>query len=81
VVRRFPRTEQWRYLCWLDRRSSTSSCIASAAACRFDEQVYAGRSSLVRGVVDELTARRLDRYFKSGSGRAFAKKRFLKAAE
>jgi hypothetical protein len=55
--------------------------LASAAACRFDEQVYAGRASLVRGVVDELTARRLDRYFKSGSGRAFAKKRFLKAAE
>jgi len=28
-------------------------------------------------VEDELTARRLERYFKSGSGKAFAKKRFL----
>ena len=32
-------------------------------------------------VADELTARRLERYFKSGSGKAFAKKRFLKPAE
>jgi putative endonuclease len=28
-------------------------------------------------VADEATARRLERYFKSGSGKAFAKKRFL----
>ena len=28
-------------------------------------------------VGDEITARRLERYFKSGSGKAFAKKRFL----
>jgi putative endonuclease len=28
-------------------------------------------------VVDEPTARALERYFKSGSGKAFAKKRFL----
>jgi predicted GIY-YIG superfamily endonuclease len=28
-------------------------------------------------VADEITARRLERYFKSGSGKAFAKKRFL----
>jgi predicted GIY-YIG superfamily endonuclease len=28
-------------------------------------------------VGDEATARRLERYFKSGSGKAFAKKRFL----
>ena len=28
-------------------------------------------------VGDEVTARRLERYFKSGSGKAFAKKRFL----
>jgi len=28
-------------------------------------------------VTDEATARRLERYFKSGSGKAFAKKRFL----
>src|SRR5258706_15896720 len=27
-------------------------------------------------VADELTARRLERYFKSGSGKAFARKRF-----
>jgi predicted GIY-YIG superfamily endonuclease len=29
------------------------------------------------GVTDEATARTLERYFKSGSGNAFAKKRFL----
>jgi len=29
------------------------------------------------GVESELIARRLERYFKSGSGKAFAKKRFL----
>jgi putative endonuclease len=28
-------------------------------------------------VADEMTARKLERYFKSGSGKAFAKKRFL----
>jgi hypothetical protein len=28
-------------------------------------------------VTDEVTARSLERYFKSGSGKAFAKKRFL----
>jgi putative endonuclease len=28
-------------------------------------------------VADEVTARRLERYFKSGSGKALAKKRFL----
>jgi putative endonuclease len=28
-------------------------------------------------VADERTARNLERYFKSGSGKAFAKKRFL----
>jgi putative endonuclease len=28
-------------------------------------------------VLDEPTARKLERYFKSGSGKAFAKKRFL----
>jgi putative endonuclease len=28
-------------------------------------------------VADEASARRLERYFKSGSGKAFAKKRFL----
>ena len=28
-------------------------------------------------VTEEITARRLERYFKSGSGKAFAKKRFL----
>ena len=28
-------------------------------------------------VPDETTSRRLERYFKSGSGKAFAKKRFL----
>jgi predicted GIY-YIG superfamily endonuclease len=42
------------------------------------------RASILRSyvaVADELTARRLERYFKSGSGKAFAKKRFLKAAE
>jgi putative endonuclease len=32
-------------------------------------------------VVDEETARRLERYFKSGSGKAFAKKRFFLAAD
>jgi putative endonuclease len=30
-------------------------------------------------VADEATARSLERYFKSGSGKAFAKKRFLAA--
>jgi predicted GIY-YIG superfamily endonuclease len=30
-------------------------------------------------VADEVTARSLERYFKSGSGKAFAKKRFLGA--
>ena len=30
-------------------------------------------------VIDEVTARSLERYFKSGSGKAFAKKRFLGA--
>ena len=28
-------------------------------------------------VADEVTARKLEKYFKSGSGKAFAKKRFL----
>jgi putative endonuclease len=28
-------------------------------------------------VMDEITARKLEGYFKSGSGKAFAKKRFL----
>ena len=32
-------------------------------------------------VADEMTARRLERYFKSGSGKAFAIKRFLQEAE
>jgi putative endonuclease len=32
-------------------------------------------------VADEATARRLERYFKSGSGKAFAKKRFLGSSE
>jgi predicted GIY-YIG superfamily endonuclease len=32
-------------------------------------------------VADEATARELERYFKSGSGKAFAKKRFLQKAE
>jgi putative endonuclease len=32
-------------------------------------------------VADEITARRLERYFKSGSGKAFAKKRFLATDE
>jgi len=31
-------------------------------------------------VGDEVTARMLERYFKSGSGKAFAKKRFLATA-
>jgi putative endonuclease len=31
-------------------------------------------------VADEVTARSLERYFKSGSGKAFAKKRFLASA-
>jgi putative endonuclease len=29
-------------------------------------------------VTEEATARKLERYFKSGSGKAFAKKRFMK---
>jgi predicted GIY-YIG superfamily endonuclease len=32
-------------------------------------------------VADEATARRLERYFKSGSGKAFARKRFLQKTE
>ena len=32
-------------------------------------------------VADELTARKLERYFKSGSGTGFAKKRFLAMGE
>ena len=32
-------------------------------------------------VLDETTARSLERYFKSGSGKAFAKKRFLRHLE
>jgi putative endonuclease len=32
-------------------------------------------------VGDETTARQLERYFKSGSGKAFAKKRFLQKHE
>jgi putative endonuclease len=32
-------------------------------------------------VMDETTARRLERYFKSGSGKAFAKKRLLRKSE
>ena len=32
-------------------------------------------------VANEATARRLERYFKSGSGKAFAKKRFLGGSE
>lgn len=33
------------------------------------------------GVTEEATARKLERYFKSGSGKAFAKKRFMKNSE
>ncbi|QOZ22583.1 GIY-YIG nuclease family protein [Bradyrhizobium sp. CCBAU 51753] len=32
-------------------------------------------------VADEQTARALERYFKSGSGKAFANKRFLRKAD
>ena len=32
-------------------------------------------------VADEASARRLERYFKSGSGKAFAKKRFLQKSK
>jgi putative endonuclease len=32
-------------------------------------------------VADEASARSLERYFKSGSGKAFAKKRFLQKTE
>jgi len=32
-------------------------------------------------VADEVTARRLERYFKSGSDKVFAKKRFLQKSE
>jgi putative endonuclease len=32
-------------------------------------------------VTEEATARKLERYFKSGSGKAFAKKRFMKNSE
>jgi putative endonuclease len=54
---------------------------------RFDShqqgQVTSTRNNLLTAlksyvaVADEATARRLERYFKSGSGKAFAKKRFL----
>jgi len=30
---------------------------------------------------DEATARKLERYFKSGSGKAFAKKRFMNSSQ
>jgi putative endonuclease len=39
------------------------------------------RSYVAVAVADEVTARRLERYFKSGSGKAFAKKRFLQKTE
>jgi putative endonuclease len=50
-------------------------------------QVISTRSNLPAklaayvAVGDETTARRLERYFKSGSGKAFAKKRFLAEIE
>ena len=40
-----------------------------------------GGSRSYVAVGDEVTARSLERYFKSGSGKAFAKKRFLAASE
>jgi hypothetical protein len=43
-------------------------------------QVPACRRSYI-AVIDEASARGLERYLKSGSGKAFAKKRFLQKAK
>jgi putative endonuclease len=48
-----------------------------ASACKYLPAIL--RSYVA--VADEATARRLEQYFKSGSGKAFAKKRFLSIAE
>ena len=40
-------------------------------------RIFAGDASCLCAVQDQAAARSLERYFKSGSGKAFAKKRFL----
>jgi putative endonuclease len=57
----------------LRRRFSTHQGGSVASTCKYLPVIL--RSYVA--VMDEAIARRLERYFKSGSGKAFAKKRFL----
>jgi putative endonuclease len=61
----------------LRRRFSTHQQGSVASRCRYLPAIL--RSYVA--VADEATARSLERYFKSGSGKAFAKKRFLQKPE
>jgi len=57
----------------LRRRPSTHRDGSVASTCKYLPVIL--RSYIA--VMDEASARELDRYFKSGSGKAFVKKRFL----
>jgi putative endonuclease len=57
----------------LRRRFSTHQKGGVASTCRYLPAILAAYVA----VADEASARSLERYFKSGSGKAFAKKRFL----
>jgi putative endonuclease len=57
----------------LRRRLSTHQQAGVASTCKYLPVIL--RSYIA--VMDEASARKLERYFKSGSGKAFARKRFL----
>jgi putative endonuclease len=61
----------------LRRRFSSHQGGSVASTCKYLPVVL--RSYIA--VIDEASARGLERYFKSGSGKAFAKKRFLQQAK
>ena len=77
MVRLFPRTDERRYLRGIHKRSPPAfQSHQSGDVLSTKKHVPAVLKSYV-AVVDEGIARRLERYFKTGSGKAFAKKRFL----
>jgi putative endonuclease len=59
------------------RRLSSHQQGCAASTCKYLPVIL--RSYVA--VADEASARGLERYFKSGSGKAFAKKRFLQKTE
>jgi putative endonuclease len=61
----------------LRRRLSTHQEGSVASTCKYLPVIL--RSYVA--VMDEARARELERYFKSGSGKAFAKKRFLQKTQ